>query len=84
MADTEQWYWDLRREVAVRASERGPGDQVLGPYDSRVEAENWRHRVEERNTAWEEADAEWRDGRDVDDGADDDGGHDGDGREPGR
>ncbi|MFN3254064.1 MAG: hypothetical protein ACE37B_00070 [Ilumatobacter sp.] len=58
--DTD-WYWDLRRERAVPASERGPGDQTLGPYPSRAEAENWRSTVETRNDAWQDADDDWND-----------------------
>jgi hypothetical protein len=55
----ERWYWDLQRQRAVRADERGPGDQTLGPYDSRAEAENWRQTVEERNEQWKADDEEW-------------------------
>jgi hypothetical protein len=55
----EQWYWDLKKGKAVPASERGPADEVLGPYPSKDEAEHWRDRLEERNQAWEQADKEW-------------------------
>lgn len=54
-----EWYWDLRRKRAVTADERGPGDQTLGPYGSKIEAENWQDRVEQRNDAWDDADDEW-------------------------
>jgi len=57
--EPEQWYWDLRRQKAVRGDERGPGDDTLGPYDSRYAAEHWRDRVDDRNKAWEDADDEW-------------------------
>jgi hypothetical protein len=57
--DESQWYWDLRRKVAVPASRRGPFDQVLGPYASRAEAEHWKERVDERNAEWEQEDEEW-------------------------
>ena len=60
----ESWYFDLRRGIAVPASERGPGDDVLGPYPSRAEALNWRSRVEQRNEQWEEADEAWEHGHD--------------------
>ena len=53
---SEQWYFDLNRRVAVPASERGPGDHMLGPYPTRADAENWKSKVEERNEAWDEAD----------------------------
>lgn len=54
-----EWYWDLERELAVPADERGPGDRVLGPYRTRGEAENWKQTVEQRNDAWEADDEEW-------------------------
>ncbi len=57
-ADTE-WYWDLNRNMAVPASDRGAGDHVLGPYPSRHEAENWKAKVEERNEGWDEDDQAW-------------------------
>ena len=59
MTEREQWYWDLERARAVPASERGKGDNTLGPYESRAEAENWRAKVAERNDTWDEADEEW-------------------------
>ncbi|MBV9950567.1 MAG: SPOR domain-containing protein [Acidimicrobiia bacterium] len=55
----EQWYWDLRKNRAVRASERGPGEDVMGPYDTKEDAENWREKVEARNEQWDQADREW-------------------------
>jgi hypothetical protein len=64
----EEWYWDLRRGVAVPASERGPGEQMLGPYPSRHDAEHWKARVEARNDAWDDGDRddEARDGAEPD------------------
>jgi hypothetical protein len=56
---SNEWYWDLRRGVAVPAAERGPSDDTLGPYPSKAAAENWRAKVEERNEAWEQDDEEW-------------------------
>jgi hypothetical protein len=50
---SEQWYFDLNRKVAVPAHERGPGDNMLGPYPSRADAENWKARVEQRNDEWD-------------------------------
>jgi hypothetical protein len=58
----DTWYWDLQRKVAVPASERGPADQLLGPYPSRAEAENWKAKTEQRNEGWDEADDAWREG----------------------
>lgn len=59
---TDQWYWDLKKNKAVPDSERGPGDHTLGPYATKVEAENWKSKVDERNAAWKAADDEWNDG----------------------
>ena len=59
MAEREEWYWDLKRNLAVPADERGPGDHMLGPYPTRAEAENWKAKVESRNEEWKEADDEW-------------------------
>jgi hypothetical protein len=61
-----EWYWDLKRSVAVPAAERGPGDHLLGPYRTRGEAENWKATVEARNEAWEDDDDRWN-GVDSDD-----------------
>ena len=55
----EEWYWDLRRKVAVPASQRGSYDHFLGPSASKAEAEHWQERVEERNERWEDADEAW-------------------------
>ncbi len=55
------WYWDLDKKIAVRADNRGPGDQTLGPYDSKAEAENWKATSASRNDIWEAADDEWND-----------------------
>jgi len=59
MTTNSEWYWDLRRNQAVPASERGAGDHVLGPYPSRHDAENWRSKVEQRNEGWDDDDQAW-------------------------
>jgi hypothetical protein len=60
--DAHEWYWDLRRSRVVRADERGPADDTLGPYATRHEAEHWKDKVDERNKAWDDADDEWERG----------------------
>jgi|tagenome__1003787_1003787.scaffolds.fasta_scaffold17565431_2 hypothetical protein len=55
----EQWYWNLKQGRAVPASERGPADDLMGPYDSKEEAERWRERFDARNEEWKQADREW-------------------------
>jgi len=67
---SEQWYFDLRRGVAVPAAQRGPGDDMLGPYASRAEAENWRSTVEQRNDTWDDADEAWNERDDTTDKTD--------------
>lgn len=68
---SEAWYWDLEQGVAVPASERGPGDHMLGPYATKGEAQNWKAKVEARNDTWDDADEEWN-GDDDDRGSSDD------------
>lgn len=67
---TDEWYWSLSEGKAVPAGERGPSDDVLGPYPSREEAERWQERVAARNEAWDEADERWE--GDTDQSSDDD------------
>lgn len=61
----DKWGWDLNRQRVIRWSERGPADDVLGPYDTQEAARDWRSRVEERNEDWDE-DAAWNDDDDPD------------------
>ena len=62
MADpsTDEWYFDLRKGEAVPASERGPGDHVLGPYPTKGHAENWKATKDARNDTWDHDDR-WTD-----------------------
>lgn len=64
MSDSTEWYWDLNREVAIPADERGPGDNTLGPYPTRADAMNWKAKVEQRNEGWEDDDEAWEGGSD--------------------
>ena len=57
--ESEQWYFDRKRGVAVPASERGHADDMLGPYPSKAAAENWRDTVAARNDAWDAEDDRW-------------------------
>jgi hypothetical protein len=58
-ASSDQWYWDLAKNVAVHAADRGASDHLLGPYPSKFDAENWKAKVEERNDEWAGADDAW-------------------------
>jgi hypothetical protein len=71
MSDGE-WYWDLQNNRAVPADQRGPADQMMGPYSSKFEAEHWQDKVTERNDEWDEADEEWRGDDDEPGGGDSD------------
>lgn len=59
MAASTTWYWDMNKRRAVPADERGPGDEVLGPYPTKEAAEHWREKVERRNEDWDDADEQW-------------------------
>ncbi|HUF98437.1 MAG TPA: hypothetical protein VMM60_09940 [Ilumatobacter sp.] len=61
MDNAEEWFWDLDRKHAVPASDRGPGDNTLGPYATKGEAENWKATSEQRNESWDDADDAWND-----------------------
>jgi hypothetical protein len=54
-SDDQTWFWDLTKNHAVPAAERGKGDNTLGPYSSKSEAENWRSKVESRNDEWDDS-----------------------------
>jgi hypothetical protein len=56
---SDGWYFDLRLGIAVPASERGPGDHLLGPYATKGQAENWKATNDARNEAWDEDDDRW-------------------------
>ena len=57
--ESEQWYFDVRRGVAVPASQRGRAEDMLGPYPSKAAAENWRKSVADRNDEWDAEDERW-------------------------
>jgi hypothetical protein len=54
-----EWGWDLIKHKAIPWDERGPGEQVLGPYPTREAAVNWRSKVEQRNEIWDGQDEAW-------------------------
>ncbi|MFN3254427.1 MAG: hypothetical protein ACE37B_01920 [Ilumatobacter sp.] len=35
------WYWDIDRQIAVRADNRGRHDVTIGPYPTKHDAEIW-------------------------------------------
>jgi hypothetical protein len=55
----DEWYFDVKRGVAVRASERGHADDLLGPYPTRSAAENWQTTHKSRSDAWAAEDERW-------------------------
>ncbi|MEP1125737.1 MAG: hypothetical protein ABJH68_17795 [Ilumatobacter sp.] len=38
---TDDWYWDIDRQVAVRVDNAGRHDLLIGPYATRPDAEVW-------------------------------------------
>jgi len=66
---SDEWYWSLTEGRVVRAEERGPADDVLGPYPPEAAARNWRDTVEERNDTWDDQDKAWSGEEDEDDPA---------------
>ena len=58
-SNAEEWYFDVKRGVAVPASERGHAEDLLGPYPGKTAAENWRQTVANRNDAWDAEDERW-------------------------
>ncbi len=52
MAEPE-WYWCLEHNTAVTEDDPCPPSRRLGPYPSRVAAENWKQTVDARNEAWD-------------------------------
>ena len=69
MSDDTEWYWDLRAQVAVPASERGPATTSSGRTRHGTEAENWKEKVEERNEGWDDADDDVEPRGESDDGS---------------
>lgn len=67
--DDQRWGWDLRLGRAVPWYETVPGEDVLGPYSTKEEAERWEETVERRNLEWETDDEEWEQSTDAENGA---------------
>ena len=57
--ESNEWYFDLNRGVAVPGEQRGHADHMLGPYPSKSAAENWKNTVETRNDTWDADDERW-------------------------
>ncbi len=66
-ARAERWGWDINTRQAVRWESRGPGHHVLGPYPSKVAAEAWRERRDQRDQHWEDEQELWESTWDDDD-----------------
>ena len=57
---TNDWFWDVRRQVAVRLDNAGRHDVLIGPYASRGDAEvwlpsnEWAHRRDDDAGDWDD------------------------------
>ena len=60
MSETEGFYYNLSTG-AVEEGRQSPGSELMGPYQTRAEAERALQIAATRNEAWEEADEEWQD-----------------------
>ncbi len=56
---SDKWWWDLTEGRAVTSAERPRDAEVLGPYDTRQAAEDWKATSEARNEAWKDEDERW-------------------------
>jgi hypothetical protein len=54
------YYWCLRHERVESGDGVCRAKYRLGPYDTVAEAEQALETVQQRNEAWEEADARWQ------------------------
>ena len=59
-SETEGFYYNLSTG-AVEEGRQSPGSELMGPYQTRAEAERALQIAATRNEAWEEADEEWQD-----------------------
>ncbi len=60
MSDDEpRWWWDMKKGRAVTDDERGPAQDVLGPYPSKQAAEAWRSTRDAREEEWKAEDERW-------------------------
>src|SRR5699024_11480874 len=60
VSETEGFYYNLSTG-AVEEGRQSPGSELMGPYQTRAEAERALQIAATRNEAWEEADEEWQD-----------------------
>ncbi|MDQ6649049.1 MAG: hypothetical protein M3Z02_02850 [Actinomycetota bacterium] len=61
MSDDEGFYYCLKHK-AVEPKAGCKGEDRLGPYKTRAEAEKALDRVAERNEEWEAEDRRWKEG----------------------
>ncbi len=61
-----QYWFNTRTSQVEETEERGPNRDVLGPFDTREEAERAIEIARRRTEEWDREDAAWE-GRDVED-----------------
>jgi hypothetical protein len=55
----QRWYWCQEHERAEQKKGACARDKRLGPYESKVAAESWQERFEQRAAEAKAADEEW-------------------------
>lgn len=68
MAGPAEFYYNID-EGTVEEGRQSPGNELMGPYATREEAQNALSRAAARNEKWEDEDEKWEDwGRPAADG----------------
>ena len=55
----DSWYWCLEHDRPEPEGDQCRADDRMGPYPSREEAVNWRHKADQREERWKEQDRQW-------------------------
>jgi hypothetical protein len=55
-----RYWYNVRTGQVQSDDERGPGEDVMGPYDTREEAAHALRTAREKTEKWDAEDREWR------------------------
>lgn len=58
---TNDWFWDVDRQIAVRSDNTSKHDVLIGPYPSRRDAEIWMPSASWSGRAASSSDDDWID-----------------------
>lgn len=59
---TQEQYWYNTKTGEVEEGHRSSWTHLMGPYNTRAEAQQALEKAGSRNESWEEDDEEWRNG----------------------